>query len=119
MRTTTQLIDNHLQCFHGGDLDGILADYAEIAVLFTPEATLRGRDAIRALFVAMLAEFGQPGTGFQLEQRAVEGDHGYIRWTAKTADRVYELGTDTFFVQDDKIAVQSFAAHHEPAPRKT
>ena len=29
----------------------------------------------------------------------VEGDHGYILWTAETADNSYELGTDTFFVR--------------------
>lgn len=110
MRTTTQVIDNHLKCFGDGDLDGILADYAPQAVLFTPEATLRGHDAIRGLFVAMLAEFGQAGTRFTLAHRAVEGEHGYILWTAETPDRVYELGTDTFFVRGGRIAVQSFAA---------
>ncbi|MBL8351610.1 MAG: nuclear transport factor 2 family protein [Burkholderiaceae bacterium] len=110
MRTTTQVIDNHLKCFNDGDLDGILADYAPGAVLFTPEATLRGHGAIRDLFVAMLGEFGQPGTRFELEKRAVDGDHGYILWKAETADQVYELGTDTFFIQDGRIAVQSFAA---------
>jgi ketosteroid isomerase-like protein len=111
MRTTTQVIDNHLKCFNDSDLDGILADYAPGAVLFTPEATLRGTDAIRGLFVTMLEEFGKPGTRFKLGRREVDGDHAFILWMAETSDKVYELGTDTFFVRNGKIVVQSFAAH--------
>lgn len=114
MRTTTQVIDNHVQCFNEGNLDGLLADYAPDAVLFTPQATLRGRGEIRALLTAMLDEFGQPGTRFQLEHRAVDREHGYILWTAETAKSIYEQATDTFFVRDGKIAVQSFAARTVP-----
>jgi ketosteroid isomerase-like protein len=110
MRTTTQVIDNHLKCFNDGDLAGILADYAPGAVLFTPEATLRGHGAIRDLFVAMLKAFGKPGSRFELEKREVDGDHAFILWTAETSDKVYELGTDTFFVRKGRIVVQSFAA---------
>jgi hypothetical protein len=35
-------------------------------------------------------------------------------WTAETADNVYELGTDTLFVQDGKIVAQSFAGKITP-----
>jgi len=38
----------------------------------------------------------------------------YILWTAETADNVYEVGTDTFIVQDGKIVAQSFAAKITP-----
>jgi len=109
MATTSDVVQHHLQSFGAGDLDGILSDYAPDAVLFTPDGTLRGRAAIGALFTTMLEEFGKPGAVFSLEQLYVEGDHAYILWTAQTADNDYELGTDTFLVQDGKIVVQSFA----------
>jgi hypothetical protein len=57
-----------------------------------------------------LAEFAKPGSSFKLKHQSTKGDYGYILWTAETADNVYELVTDTFFVQDGKIIVQSFAA---------
>ena len=110
MTATADVVEHHLKSFGEGDLDGILSDYAPDAVLFTPEGPLKGRDAIRSLFVAMLAEFGKPGTDFSLSRQFVDGEHAYIVWTAQTAENLYELGTDTFFVQDGKIAVQSFAA---------
>jgi ketosteroid isomerase-like protein len=114
MRSTKEVIENHLGCFGERNLDGILSDYASDAVLFTPEGTLRGVEAIRGLFHAMIAEFGKPGARFQLQQLSVEGDHGFILWTAETADHVYELGTDTFVVHDGRIRVQSFAGKVTP-----
>ena len=110
MTSTTDVLDNHLTCFGKRDLEGILADYAPDAVLFTADGPLKGRDRIKPLFEAMLEEFGKPGASFSLKQRSVEGDHAYIVWTAQTADNVYELGTDTFVVRNGKIAVQSFAS---------
>ena len=110
MATTNEVLQNHLKCFGEGDLEGILSDYAPGAVLFTADGPLRGQDAIRSLFTAMIAEFNKPGAAFSMKQQFVEGEYAYILWTAQTADNVYELGTDTFVVRDGKIAVQSFAA---------
>ena len=62
MTSTKDVLDHHLKCFGEGDLTGILSDYALGAVLFTPDGPLRGTDAIRPLFQAMFAEFGQNTT---------------------------------------------------------
>jgi ketosteroid isomerase-like protein len=108
MASTKDVLDHHLKCFDEGDLEGILSDYAPSAVLFTADGPLRGVNAIRPLFQAMVAEFGKPGATFSMKQQFVEGDHAYILWSAETADNVYELGTDTFVVRDGKIVAQSF-----------
>jgi ketosteroid isomerase-like protein len=108
MALTKDVLDHHLKCFGEGDLKGILSDYAPGAVLFTSDGPLRGADAIRPVFQAMLAEFGKPGAAFSMKQQFVEGDYAYILWTAETADNVYEVGTDTFVVRDGKIVAQSF-----------
>jgi ketosteroid isomerase-like protein len=114
MRSTHAVIDNHLKCFGDRDLEGILGDYAPEAVLFTPDGPLRGKDAIRPLFQALLAEFGRPGAAFTLKHLSVEGEGAYLLWTAETADNRYELATDTFVVRDGRIALQSFAARIVP-----
>src|ERR671923_394493 len=98
MASTRDVLDNHLKCFGEGDLKGILADYAPGVVLFTSGGPLRGADAIRPLFQALIAEFGKPGATFSMKQQSIEGDYAYILWTAETADNVYEMGTDTFVV---------------------
>jgi ketosteroid isomerase-like protein len=114
MASTKDVLDHHLKCFGEGDLDGILSDYAPGAVLFTSDGPLRGADAMRLLFQAMIAEFGKPGATFSMKQQFVEGDYAYILWTAETADNVHELGTDTFVVRDGKIVAQSYAGKVTP-----
>ena len=114
MTSTKDVLQHHLKSFGEGNLKGILSDYAPGAVLFTPEGPLRGIDAIRPLFQAMLAEFGKPGSVFSMRQQFIEGDYAYILWTAETADNVYEMATDTFVVRDGKIVAQSFTGKITP-----
>jgi ketosteroid isomerase-like protein len=97
-----------------GDLKGILSDYAPGAVLFTSDGPLRGAEAIRPLFQAMIAEFGKPGASFSMKQQSVEGEYAYILWAAETANNVYEMATDTFVVRDGKIVAQSFTGKITP-----
>ena len=114
MASTKDVLDHHLKCFGEGDLEGILSDYARSAVMFTADGPLKGADAIRPLFQAIVAEFGKPGATFTVKQQFVEGDYAYILWSAETADNVYELGTDTFVVRDGKIMAQSFTGKITP-----
>src|SRR4029453_14832138 len=114
MASTKDVLDHHLKCFSEGDLKGILSDYAPGAVLFTSDGPLRGADAIRPLFQAMIAEFGKPGASFSMKQQAVEGEYAYILWAAETADNVCEMATDTFVVRDGKIVAQSFTPKITP-----
>ena len=39
----------------------------------------------------------------------MDGDTAYMVWTAESADNVFEIGTDTFIVQNRKIVTQTFA----------
>jgi ketosteroid isomerase-like protein len=114
MASTKEIIDNHLKYFGEGDLKGILSDYAPGAILFTPDGPLRGADAMRPLFQALIAEFGKPGAVFSMKRQSVEGEYAYILWTAETADNVYEVGTDTFVVRNGKIVTQSFTGKITP-----
>ena len=114
MVSTKDVLDHHLKSFAEGDLTGILSDYAPDAVLFTRDGPLKGTEAMRPLFEALIAEFGKPGATFSLKRQSVEGDYAYILWTAETADHVYEVATDTFVVRDGKIAAQSFTGKIMP-----
>ena len=114
MTSTSDVLDHHLRAFAEHDVDGVLADYASDAVLFTPAGPLKGPDAIRLVFEILAPEFAQPGSSFTMRHRHVEGEHAYIIWDAETADNSYEFATDTFFVRDGKIVAQSFAAKIRP-----
>ena len=104
--TTKQVLDHHLQAFGDLDLEAILADYTD--------GSVQGMDQLKGVFEAFFAEFGKPGATFKMKQQLISGDVAYMVWTAETADNVYELATDTFVIDDGKIAVQSFTAKTTP-----
>jgi ketosteroid isomerase-like protein len=114
MASTKDVLDHHLKALKQGDVNAVLSDYAPGAVLFTKDGTLKGADAIRPLFEAVIAEFAKPGATSNMKQQLVDGDHAYILWTAETADNIYELATDTFVVKEGKIVAQSFTAKITP-----
>jgi ketosteroid isomerase-like protein len=114
MRTTTDVIQNHLSSFAAGDLEGLMADYTEDAVLFTPQGKLLGPASIRGFMSSLFAEFAKPGASFRLGTQQVAGEVAYIVWSAETADNRYELGTDTFVVRGGRILQQSFAGKIVP-----
>jgi uncharacterized protein (TIGR02246 family) len=107
--STADVLNRHLSCFAAGDLEGIMADYREDAVLFLPGEVRHGLEAIRAHFVGAFAEFAKPGASFTMHHQAVAGDYAYIVWTAETADNHYDLATDTFVVSNGRIVAQTFA----------
>jgi ketosteroid isomerase-like protein len=114
MKSTNDVIDHHLKAIEQGDVNAILSDYAPDAILFKGDGVFEGVDAIRPVFEKFVAEFQRHGTTISTKQRLVEGDYAYMVWTAETADNVYELATDTFFVKQGKIVAQSFTAKIEP-----
>ncbi len=114
MLSTSDVLDRHLKAFGEYDVDGVLADYSPDAVLFVPTGPLRGPQAIKPLFDALVSEFAEPGSSFTMRQRSIDGDHAYIVWTAETAGNSYEFATDTFVVRNGKIVAQSFAAKITP-----
>ncbi|MPZ18281.1 MAG: DUF4440 domain-containing protein [Luteitalea sp.] len=111
---TREVVQRHLKTFGAGDLEGVLADYADDAVMFTPNGPIEGKEALRSTFTELIAEWGQPGTTFNLQQERYEGEHGYTLWTAETSANVYELGMDGFVVRDGKIVAQFFGAKVTP-----
>ncbi|MEP4380425.1 MAG: nuclear transport factor 2 family protein [Alphaproteobacteria bacterium] len=111
---TKAIVEHHLAAFGAGDMKDTLSDYTEESVVLTPGGALKGLKAIEGLFGALFAEFSKPGASFELKLLSTSNDVGYIVWSAETADNVYELGTDTYIIEDGKIAVQTFAAKAVP-----
>jgi len=107
---TERVIRRHLQAFREQQgLDAILSDYGDDAC-FLGEATVhRGKQAIRGFFEGFIAALPPRAIAdFALRSLRVEGDLGYITWSAGPA---LPLGTDTFLVRDEKIVAQTFALY--------
>ena len=110
--TAQDILTHNLNSF--GDIAGTMADYTAESRFFTPDGVLRGSEAIRRFFVTLFEEFAKPGMSFEMLRQEVDGDTAYIVWKAETADNRFELGTDTFIVQNGKIVTQTFAGKISP-----
>ena len=104
-RTPEEVFAHHAQALGAGDLDEIVADYADDAVFITPAGVRRGKDDIRAAFAQLLADV--PNAKWELPTQIYEGDILFLEWTADSARTKVEDGIDTFVFRDGLIRVQT------------
>jgi ketosteroid isomerase-like protein len=111
---TRKILIHHWQAFGAGDVEAIMADYADDAVLITPEGTLNGLAQIRSLFVKIFASmFPANKTSLDLVKQVVDGEIAYILWSGNSPFYNVPFATDTFVLRDGKIIAQTFAAQLE------
>jgi ketosteroid isomerase-like protein len=104
-RTPEEVFQHHAQALGAGDLDEIVADYSDDAVLITPAGVQRGKDGIRAAFTQLLADV--PNAAWDLKTQIYENDILFLEWAADAAATFVEDGIDTFVFRDGLIRVQT------------
>jgi ketosteroid isomerase-like protein len=113
-RETADILDHQNLAFLKGDVDEIMKDFSEQAILFTPDGVLEGIDNIRKFYTDVTSNILPPGSDFKISSQEVRGQTAYIVWSAESENYRFPLGTDTFFIKDGKIIAQTFAAKIEP-----
>jgi ketosteroid isomerase-like protein len=104
-RTPEEVFSHHAQALGAGDLDEIVADYADDAAFITPAGVRRGKDGVRAAFTRLLADV--PDAKWELKTEIYEGDVLFLEWAADAATTRVEDGIDTFVFRDGLIRVQT------------
>jgi len=103
--TTRAVVARHMAALDAADIEAVLADYADDAVMVSDTAgVLKGADALRAVFANVPA--GMVG-GMEMLSELFDGEIGYIVWKMAGVP----LGTDTFVVRDGKIVAQTVAMY--------
>lgn len=111
---TKAVLEHHLKSFGENNIDELMADYAEDAILIAPDATLKGTDQIKAFFLELFPAFPTEGTEFTMDKMEIDNEFAYILWHADTPAIEVPLGSDTFVIEDGKIVKQSFAGLVSP-----
>jgi hypothetical protein len=108
MKSTTEVLNHHLQAF-GEGMDAILSDYSEESTILTPAGTFKGLSAIREFFSGMIGSLPE---GFmeamKITYNFVDGEVAFITWESLPW---MLMATDTFVIREGKIHYQTFAAH--------
>jgi ketosteroid isomerase-like protein len=105
---TQQVLTHHLNAFGNNDLEEILKDYTEESQVLTMTGPLKGLAAIRQFFADFFTAI-PTGSTFAMQQLTVIDQVAYIAWTSESAVAKIPLGTDTFFLEDDKIRIHTVA----------
>lgn len=108
---TARVLAHHGAAMAGGNLDEIMGDYADDAVLIDPSGTARGKDAIRRTFERLLraqVPFTPPA------QHTVAGELACLVWVAAPG-RPGRDGTETLVVRDGRIVAQTVVNFGAPA----
>jgi ketosteroid isomerase-like protein len=107
-RSTTEVIQAHLQARHAGQIDAVLQDYAPQAMVISPLGIYRGTERIRR-FAATLTEILPPGCEFNLEKEIIEGEVGYLVWQGESRLCRFPYVGETLVVRDGLIQAHTLA----------
>ena len=72
VRTPQEVFQHHAEVLIGGDLEGIVSDYSDDAVMITPAGVKRAKEGIRETFRELLADL--PSADWDVPTQSLEGD---------------------------------------------
>jgi len=104
-RTTQQVFDAHQKAFEAGDLEKLIADYADDAILLTMDGAAVGTEAIQGFFVNVFKSF--PNVRVSFGKTAVEDDTVLLQWSGDSGVATFPHGVATLIICDDKIQRQT------------
>jgi hypothetical protein len=103
-RTPEEVFAHHGQALGAENLEDIVADYTDDAILVVQRQVFRGKDGARQVFTQLLSDV--PQAGWELDTTFAD-DVLYLEWKATGGDRKVEDGVDTFIFEDGMIRVQT------------
>jgi ketosteroid isomerase-like protein len=107
---TKETLTHHLTAFGSNNLDEIMKDYTEQSEVLTQAGHFKGLEAIRGFFADFFVTI-PTGSAFEMKQLIVTGYVAYIAWASKSAVADIPMGTDTFFLEGDKIRFHTVASY--------
>lgn len=102
--TTRAVLDHHMRALNDGDIEAVMADYADDCVFISNTGTMTGSAPVRAMFSNVPAGMVDH---MEMLHSVAEGDIGYIVWRMANIP----MGTDTFVVRGGKIVAQTVATY--------
>jgi len=103
-RTPEEIFAHHGLALGAEDLDATVMDFADTAVLVTPDGVRRGKDAIRNFFDGLFKALPKARWGL----KTIYVDNLlFVEWTGDSARASVSDGVDTFIFKDGLIQAQT------------
>ena len=110
---TEEILIHHVSAFMETDVDEIMKDFTETSEVLTPQGALKGLNVIRSFFEETF-KIVPKGSTLEVKQQIIRDNIAYIVWSGESSFVSIPLGTDTFIMENDKIAFQILAAQIIP-----
>ena len=104
-RTPQEVLAHHSQALGAANLDEIVADFADDAVMITPAGVKHGRQGAREAFTQLFADL--PDATWSVKKQVNADGVVLLVWTADAAGSRAEDGVDTLVLQDGMIRAQT------------
>jgi hypothetical protein len=104
-RAPQEIFAHHGKALAAGDLDEIVADYADDSMVITSAGVARGKDGVRKVFVKLLDDL--PNAVWDLKTQVLDGEVLFLEWAADSAINRVDDGVDTFVFRDGMIWAQT------------
>ena len=106
MRSTAEVLDDHLARRTAGDLEGDLEhNYAPGVIFLCEHGPRTGRDAVRESAERLAKQL--PEASFQYRVKQVDREYALLLWRADSPKARAEHGVDSFVIRDGRILMQS------------
>jgi hypothetical protein len=104
MRTAEEVFAHHGQALGAENLEDIVSDYTDDAILIVQNQVYRGKEGARQVFTQLLQDV--PQAAWELGTVFAD-DILYLEWKARGTSRHVDDGIDTFVFRDGQIRVQT------------
>ncbi len=87
-----------------------IENYTEQSEVLTIDSKIKGLDLIRNFFTEMFTTI-PTGSEFEMKQLTISENVAHIVWASKSDVADIPMGSDTFFIEDDKIKIHTVVAY--------
>jgi hypothetical protein len=98
-----RIVEHDLSASENADINEVMSDYADNAILISDGVVIKGKPAIRKTFEQLL--LGPAPMPLMVTRSAYEDNLGFIVWAMGNGLE----GTDTFVFENGKIIIQTVA----------
>jgi hypothetical protein len=106
MRTTKEVLDDHLNLSKNGSVEEDLSrNYSEDVLLLTSFGIYRGHEGLKSLAKMVLEQL--PDASFKYNKVLIEEEIGFLEWSASSKKAKVEDGADSYVVRNGRIVAQT------------
>ena len=113
-RSPDDVFRDHVRAVNSGDLQAILAHYADNAEVLTAQGVLRGKAGVEAFFRQAFSML--PGAQIAVKQTVAGENSLLVWWTADSPTGRIDDGIDTFVIEDGLFILQTPTFTIQPQP---